>query len=353
LYICIDHKPNPENLYKKVIIMKQSILLVLFISFLFSSCKTAPDSNKPTPSGAAGVMVIVMNDKVKQTDSGKKLWDMMVQPMVGLPQEEPMFDVSVIPHRAFTDFMKTYRNIITVEVGDGVQEEGIRFFKGTWAKQQALVKIDAKTIESFEQMIVENELKLVGFFTKAERERLMTYNAKTFNQQLTDKVKEDWKFLMPVPRDFELRKEDKDFLWMSHETPKSSFGLLVYQFDYVGEGSFSKVYLLNKRDEILMKQVPGEYEGSYMTTEHEFPVNYQVINTENDSNIVVLRGLWKVQGDMMGGPFVSMAHYNKETNKVVVTEGYIYNPEKPKKRNMVRQLEAILQSYNPNFKEKK
>ncbi len=333
--------------------MKQTILLFLLISFLFNSCKTAPDSNKPAPSGAAGVMIIVMNDKVKKTDSGKKLWDMMVQPMIGLPQEEPMFDVSVIPHRAFTDFMKTYRNIISVEVGDGVQNEGIKFFKGTWAKQQALVKIEAKTIESFEKMVVENELKLVGFFTRAERERLMTYFGKTFNQQLTDKVKDDWRFFMPVPRDFVLRKEDKDFLWMSYETPKSSLGLLIYQFDYVGEGSFSKEYLLNKRDEVLMNEVPGEYEGSYMTTEHNFPVNYQVIKTSNDSNVVVLRGLWKVQGDMMGGPFISMSHYNKETNKVIVTEGYTYNPEKPKKRNFVRQLEAILQSYDPNLKEKK
>ncbi|MCW3786340.1 DUF4837 family protein [Plebeiibacterium sediminum] len=333
--------------------MKQSILFILLISYIFSGCKTTPDSNKPTPSGAAGVMIIVMNDKVKKTESGKKLWDMMVQPMIGLPQEEPMFDVSVIPHRSLSDFMKTYRNLITVEVGAGVQEEGIKFYRGTWAKQQALVRIEAKSIESFDKMVTENELKLVGFFTKAERERLIKYFNSSFNQKLSDKLKEDWKFSMSVPRDFELRKEDKDFIWMSHETAKSSLGLLVYQFDYVGEGSFSKEYLLNKRDETLMNQVPGEYEGSFMTTEHAFPINYQVINTPNDSNVVVMRGLWKVQGDMMGGPFISMAHYDKENNKVIVTEGYSYNPEKPKKRNMVRQLEAILQTYNRNFKQKK
>ncbi len=333
--------------------MKQSILFILLISYIFSGCKTTPDSNKPTPSGAAGVMIIVMNDKVKKTESGKKLWDMMVQPMIGLPQEEPMFDVSVIPHRSLSDFMKTYRNIITVEVGENVHKEGIKFYRGTWAKQQALVRIEAKSIESFDKMVTENELKLVGFFTKAERERLIKYFSSSFNQKLNDKLKADWKFSMAVPRDFDLRKEDKDFIWMSHETAISSLGLLIYQFDYVGEGSFSKEYLLNKRDETLMNQVPGEYEGTYMTTEHGFPINYQVINTPNDSNVVVMRGLWKVQGDMMGGPFISMAHLDKENNKVIVTEGYSYNPEKPKKRNMVRQLDAILQTYNRNFKVKK
>lgn len=332
--------------------MKHNILFVLLISIILSSCKTTPDSNKPTPSGNAGVMVIVMNDKVKKTDAGKKLWDMMVQPMLGLPQEEPMFDVSIIPHRSLSDFMKTYRNLIIVEVGENVTEESIKFSRSTWAKQQALVRINAKTPERMKEMLDKYELKLVGFFTKAERERLTTYYNKTFNKTLVDKLKNDWKFSMTIPADFRLRKEAKDFIWMSQETPTSSLGVLMYQFDYIGEGSFSKEYLLNKRDEFLRQEVPGEHEGSYMTTEHSFPIYYQVIKTPSDSNTVVMRGLWKVQGDMMGGPFISMSHLDTKTNKVIVTEGYSYNPQKAQKRNMIRQLEAILQSYKPVIEEK-
>jgi len=332
--------------------MKQLLYLLLILPLILNSCKTKPNSDKPTPSGKAGVMIIVMNDKAKQTNGGKALLEMMVQPMIGLPQEEPMFDISVIPHRSFSDFLKTYRNLIIVEVGSDVKKEGIKFYKETWAKQQAMVRIYAKNSESFNSIIKENELKLVGFFTKAEKERLSTYFSKTFNQELVNKVKKDWNFSITVPRDFKFRKESKDFLWMSQETPTSSLGILVYQFDYVGEGTFSKEYLLNKRDEILMNEVPGEHKGSYMTTEHQFPINYQIAKTKQDSNIVVLRGLWKVQGDMMGGPYISMSHLNKKTNKVIVTEGYSYNPKKPKKRNMVRQLEAILLSYKPLVQKK-
>jgi len=328
------------------------LALALITSISFQSCKTKPNSTKPSPSGAAGVMIIVMNDKVKKTEAGERLWEMMTQPMLGLPQEESMFDVSIIPHRSLSDFMKTYRNLVMVEVGESVTEEGIKLYKETWAKEQALVRIYAKTPESMLQMVNDNELKLVGFFTKAERDRLINYFSKTFNQQLSNKLKEDWKFFLSVPRDFTLRKESKDFIWMSHETAKSSLGLLIYQFDYEGEGTLSKEFLLNKRNEVLMNEVPGPTDGSYMTTETMFPITYQVVKKENDSASVVLRGLWKVQGDMMGGPFISLTHHNKETNKVIVTEGYSYNPEKPKKRNMVRQLEAILYSYNPNISKK-
>ncbi len=325
--------------------MKHTLFLLLALTIILSSCKTKPNSHKPNPSGSAGVMIIVMNDAVKKSEAGETLWEMMNQPMMGLPQEEPMFDVSVIPYRSLSDFMKTYRNLIMVEVDKSVKEEGIKFYKGTWAKQQALVKIFAKDTASMKEMLVENELKLVGFFTKAERERLTTYFKRTFNKELSDLTTSHFGASVTVPRDFSLRKKEDGFLWMSHETAKTSLGLIIYELDYVGEGSFSKEYLLNGRDKTLMEQVPGPSEGSYMTTEHQIPVSYNVINSSDSLYTVVLRGLWKVQGDMMGGPFVSMAHLNQERNKLIVTEGYVYNPEKPKKRNQVRQLEAILHSY--------
>jgi hypothetical protein len=42
---------------------------------------------------------------------------------------------------------------------------------------------------------------------------------------------------------------------------------------------------------------------------------------------------------------VSFAHIDPENNRVVVTEGYVYAPEKPEKRNLVWQLESVLYSF--------
>ncbi len=327
--------------------MRQLLYLTTAIILLLSSCKTKPSSTKPTPSGKAGVMVIVMNDSIKKTEGGKLLWDIMVQPMVGLPQEEPMFDASVIPYRSFSDFMKTYRNIVVVDVDPNTKNEGIEFFRGTWAKEQALVKIHAKSSDHLQKMIAENEIKLVGFFVSAERGRLTNYYKKTFNKELSDLVKNQYGFTLQLPREFSLRKQNNNVIWMSHETATSSVGVIIYEADYVGEGSFSKEYLLNTRYQKLKEQVPGPNEGSYMTTEPAFPVTYKQVKMTGDSTAVELRGLWKVEGDMMGGPFISYSHYNPVTNKLLVTEGYVYNPNKPQKRNMMRQLEAILRSYTP------
>jgi len=109
----------------------------------------------------------------------------------------------------------------------------------------------------------------------------------------------------------------------------------------VGEGTFSKEYLLNKRDSILHRHVPGPSEGSFMATEHAYPAIYKKA-TINGKEVIEMRGLWKVQNDMMGGPYVLQAHFDKKNNRVIVTDGFVYSPEKPDKRDKIRQMEALM-----------
>ena len=53
------------------------------------------------------------------------------------------------------------------------------------------------------------------------------------------------------------------------------------------------------------------------------------------------RGLWKMEHDAMGGPFVSHSRVDTLNNRVVVAEGFVYAPEKMK-RGLIRRLEAAL-----------
>ena len=53
------------------------------------------------------------------------------------------------------------------------------------------------------------------------------------------------------------------------------------------------------------------------------------------------RGLWYMENDCMGGPFVSISRVDTETNQVIVAEGFVYAPEKMK-RGLIRRLEASL-----------
>jgi hypothetical protein len=64
----------------------------------------------------------------------------------------------------------------------------------------------------------------------------------------------------------------------------------------------------------------------------------------------MLRGLWKVHGDFMGGPFVSVTTLDPIRGRVLTLEGYIYAPRKDK-RELMRQVEAMI--YSVRFPDQK
>jgi hypothetical protein len=51
-----------------------------------------------------------------------------------------------------------------------------------------------------------------------------------------------------------------------------------------------------------------------------------------------------MEGYAMGGPFIMRAMVDSVNSRVVVTDGFVYYPSRDKKRNLIRQLEAIMYS---------
>ena len=94
------------------------------------------------------------------------------------------------------------------------------------------------------------------------------------------------------------------------------------------------------RDSVLRQHVPGSFLGSYMQTERRFGLSYRPIQCQDDY-CGLLRGLWRVEGDMMGGPFVSLARLDPSRRRMIVVEGFVYAPES-KKANLIRRMEAAL-----------
>jgi hypothetical protein len=88
--------------------------------------------------------------------------------------------------------------------------------------------------------------------------------------------------------------------------------------------------------------VPGQFENTYMITEHLYePIMKKV--TIDGKNAIETRGLWIVKNDFMGGPFLSYTFPDKKNNRLIIIEGFSYSPS-VKKRDFVFELEAILKT---------
>ena len=97
--------------------------------------------------------------------------------------------------------------------------------------------------------------------------------------------------------------------------------------------------MLHKRDSIMKANIPGAREGMYMATDTLLTEVKDI--TVKKQYAKEMRGLWFMEGDMMGGPFVSHARLDHINARVVVVEAFVYSPEKLN-RNVMRKMEAAL-----------
>ena len=329
--------------------MKLHILCVAFL-LVFVSCGLRDNQiMHKNITGKAGEIVIVISNKSWDDTPGNLLRQTMAQPLLALPQEEPLFDLISVPHEGFKEIFQSTRNIIQTRISPIVENPGITFTDNIWAFPQATVQINARNNEEFESLFRENSDRIIAYFLKAERSRIAGNYLNTYDMAVYNTMESKYDIKLNVPPGFRITQEKQDFVWLRYETPEISQALMVYWFPYTSDSTFTLNYLLAKRDSFLKANVPGPLEGSFMVTEHRIEPVFQI--TQHNGNYAAdIRGLWKVQNDFMGGPFMLLAELDAYRQRVVVADGYVYAPSK-NKRNYIRQIEAMVYSMRFNDQE--
>ena len=324
-------------------------ILSFLMIFGLVSCSNDGTVMRKNVTGKAGELVVVMSKESWDSAPGKVVRETLMQPQLALPQDEPIFDIIDVPHAAFTNIFKTTRNVLQTSISQNIDKEGITFKDDMWAFPQAVASINAKTPEQFIEIFNTNKNKILSYFRRAERERLTMSYGKIYEKTVYNVLNKDFNLTMKVPPGFVIADQKKDFIWFRYETPEISQGVILYDFPYRSDSAFQVGYQLRVRDSILKANVPGPSDGSYMTTERRLNQINNVFE-HNGNYASEMRGLWKVQNDFMGGPYVALAELDASKQRVVVAFGYIYAPNK-KKRNLINQVEAMIRSMKFNNQE--
>lgn len=333
-----------KSLSQNSIAMKKSSLshLLIFISIVFFiSCSNRNQTSMMKGvTGKAGELVLVIEPGLWDAEPGIQLRDLLMQPQYGLPQDEPLLEVINIPKKAFAEIFRTSRNIIVTNIGGG--ESGIKYKRDVHAYTQAYVSINAKSNDELVRLIKENGNNILGFFLNAEKDRLKLNYSKYHDVGVKKTIEEHFGIQMNIPPGFRIDEKKDDFMWIRYDAPEISQGLILYSYPYVSDSTFTSNYLVAKRNIFLKSNVPGPTEGSYMSTENQLPVMFNVFKN-NGNYAAEVRGLWKLENDFMGGPFVSLSMLDLLNNRVLTVEGYVYGPNTDK-RNYLRQVEAMVYS---------
>lgn len=334
---------------------KFAIALVAgLIMILATSCDKGSGGKRtllPNVTGAAGEVVVVMSRSVINDSLGNLYKEILEQEYPMIPQSEPLFNVAMVPTASFTDIFKTHRNVIITKVDDKFKEAQIVAQRDVWAAPQTIINVVGPTFPAIEKMISEERDRLVHLLEQAERDRVVQ-NAQKFEAEgLRLLVEKKFDVSMYFPKGYTLNLDTTDFIWVSYETPHTSQGIFIYEYPYTDDNTFTPEYLIEKRNDFLKNYVPGPTPGSYMVTETIIPPKFNSVMFKG-RYFGQLRGLWDVYQHPMGGPFTSLTTIDEERNKVITVDGYVYAP-RLKKRNYIRQVEALLQTVTPEIVKEK
>ncbi len=320
--------------------MKTHLLLIYSCLALLigGACSSGPVMRNST--GFAYEIVVTMNKADWESEAGQALKRQLTSGIPGLPQIEPAFKITYVTPDQFNGLLTYVRNILIVNVDNSIYTKvSATHEKDRWAKNQVVMTLNVPSTDSLASYIEEAPKAIVDFFSKCEMDRTITLLKSEYNRNVMDVVQKRFNVMLNVPSKMTYSRDTTGFFWGSNNANTGRTDIVVYDFPYTDPNTFTEAYLVAKRDSVMKANIPGTHPNSYMATDHE-RVMYTA-ETVNGKYCGVLRGLWQMEGDMMGGPFVSHARLDEENNRVVVVEGFVFAPETDK-RNFIRRIEAAL-----------
>lgn len=317
--------------------MKRIFLLLLSLIML-ASCKEV----KRQPVGSPHEVLVVCDEAFWDSDAGKALTKALRIAVPGLPQKEASLKIIKTKEGKLNSTNEAYRNIILVDIGSNHSKSELRFEKDVYASPQVVMAIYSPSEKEFAQYVSRNAQVIVDFFSLKERERQISSLYRKSNRHASSLIKKKFDCDMKIPSDIAGYKQGRNFLWFSDYNNPSKVEMLsfaVYSYPYNGPEDFSKENFIHMRDSMMMENIQGGEPGQFIKTDAE---SVTLSEEGYDGKYMsIARGLWYMENDIMGGPFVSHSIVDEVHNRMVVVEAFVYAPNKLK-RNFMRKLEASL-----------
>lgn len=271
------------------------------------------------------------------------------EPTPCLPQMEPYFKLTKVTPQTFDDFLKPTRNIVLVDINPerytGVRAKSL---VDQWSHPQAVVRIQTPCVDSLIGWWMEHGPSVREWLVREELRRAKAYLNVGHNDKAVAAVEKTIGVKIAVPSDYELIMDTTDLVWCCNNKGPMRKDLVLYRTPYTDPHSFTPDYLNARRDSVLGRYITASVPGSYMGTEYKVippvmnPLAPLSPTLSNSFYGVEIRGLWKIKnGEAMGGPYVSHTRIDEMAHTLVTAEVFIYAGGQ-KKRNALRQAEAIL-----------
>ena len=348
--------------------MHKYVLLLLVVAF---GCSEAARESRrkdllPTARGEADEIILVV-DSTQWVDSlglGAELRKTFLAPMLGLPQDESLFNVSKVKPQKLNSVLKSAKNMVFVTTLDSKTQDSrtlqnyftsqslnqikrdtsifMRTQRDVFAKGQTVMFLFGATEEQLAQKINYNRSQIREYFEASARETIKESLFNSPKKQLAERIQENHDVTFTIPYGWEKARDLRNFVWLRKMDAETEQSIFIYYEPYRDRGVFNEIGEF--RDKITRRNLyDGENKDVHITRQKIIPVFTERVNF-NGHFAVEARGLWKISDNSRGGPFVSYTIVDEEEGLIYYVEGYVDSPG-TRKKHLVRELEAILSTF--------
>jgi len=324
-----------------------SLLLVIFAGLLpllaLSGCGRYFDST--TILGSSGEVIVVMEKSDWEGALGQSVRNALDSPVDFLDPAEKKFKLTFIQQGSLSRQIQMNRNIVLFRIGEDVDSSAVLYRKDVWAHPQIVVQINARTASEACKIVA---AEADAIYRKIELAEINRNVEKCYKYEIASITKKIEAFAGGSPRipdtGYRVASEAQDFVWVNKASQYITSGIVVTAYPAARDGKDLDPDRITRN---LRKQinahVPGGPDGSFMDVDEDIVPLVSDLNV-NGRAIKQIRSRWMIQGDSMGGPYVSHSFLSPDGSRVVTMMAFLFC-QRYDNRIYFRQAESILYSF--------
>lgn len=319
--------------------MKKALFLLPLLSLLFVSCFKKNNADTEKTSGKINTISVIIDDQLWNGEVGDSIRNKFASPVIGLPKEEPLFTINQYPIKLLEGFMTHTRNIIVIK------KEGrnaFEIFENEYASPQNVFHISGKTSAAILEQIEQHSAEMIEKMRQTE----IAENQRIIDTSKIDAKKINRKFNinLDIPKGYNFVIERRRFVWLKKEITSGNTSILIYQVPISSLRNIPNVTnsIIRMRDSIGRLYIEGTTPNSPMVTEDSY-APYLFHTNLKGKEVFETKGTWELRNDFMSGPFLNYSIIDRANKRILVLEGFCYDPSK-EKRDLMFELEAIIKS---------
>ena len=321
--------------------MNKAHFLLLIVIVFFISCKEQKENTTKQSLEKINTISVLIDDQLWKGEIGDSIRNKFASPVIGLPQEEPLFTINQYPAKLLEGYRTTSRNIIVIK-----KEPKSKFeiTENEFASPQNIVRISGRTGIEIIDTLEKHSNQIIRMIKKSE----IVENQRIIDTALINAKRITKKFhaSIHIPKGYNYVIVRKKFMWLKKEIPSGSTSLLIYQIpikniDNRTQSSIIKS-IIKIRDSIGNLYIHGRGKNTRMITEAAYSPYFSITKLDQKKTYES-KGTWELKNDFMSGPFVNYCIIDSRRKRILVLEGFCYAPSK-EKRDLMFELEAIIKT---------